>query len=399
MADGQLATRLVDRNGANKDYKTWDVTERQVLIEMTGPGRDRYHHYILFYRVEAAKWIILGPEGNLELYDLVADTVVVLMRATTFPEEGRPFLVLDKITESELGGWRARAAMLAEVHGVSAVAVAASLTAAGTAWRFGDTAHPQFGKTVAAEHFLDQRRIAVRGELGALQYDEGPPNGWRWTAVELVRAGDLEAWMVEKQAGAGRDPRLLDVKPKKGERLTFRAAAAHFDRSQTAVNLHKTLFGESPSACLEVVDGILASELEPPMFAVEYLNKSGTVTKSGISISFIYDILTLHYMAVYDRLNLYRLASAEHLCRHILQTQRAVKKAPKGPSFDGLGIYMRHAEALGGEIHAPTFGKYVSELQKVEGKALANERITWEEIEKAAAIHGKGGGKAGRETG
>eukprot|EP00974_Lingulodinium_polyedra_P005533 521272-Lingulodinium_polyedra.AAC.1 len=56
-------------------------------------------------------------------------------------------------------------------------------------------------------------------------------------------------------------------------------------------------------------------------------------------------------MCVYDKLNQWNLATAEHPSRRALMIQRAVKRNPRAPDFDGLGVYLaRRFDSAGGLI-------------------------------------------------
>ena len=71
----------------------------------------------------------------------------------------------------------------------------------------------------------------------------------------------------------------------------------------------------------------------------------------------------------------------EHLCRRLLQIQRAVQKSANNPDFDGLEGYMEHLRDPSKGIMAPTFDKYMAEQSKTKGQVLKNFRLYKDEQE------------------
>ena len=112
--------------------------------------------------------------------------------------------------------------------------------------------------------------------------------------------------------------------------------------------------------------------------------------RSGLGIALVHDISRLAYLAVYDGSDLFRLTTAERLALRVLEGQGAIKRQPRAPTFKGLEVYMRHAAATGGYVHAPDFNAHVSAtftrvtIQKEEGKVMANQRPQDEEASEAA---------------
>ena len=82
-----------------------------------------------------------------------------------------------------------------------------------------------------------------------------------------------------------------------------------------------------------------------------------------------------------DRVNSRQLASAEHRARRLLQIQRAVRKNPRNPEFDGLESFMMHMPSSAGVAHAPKFDKYIAEEQKTQAQILKQQRMQKEEVD------------------
>ena len=94
-------------------------------------------------------------------------------------------------------------------------------------------------------------------------------------------------------------------------------------------------------------------------------------------------------------------ALAEHLARKILQQQKDIGRNPTQPDFTGLEEYERHAAGATGEMHAPDWDKYVSDIQRNRSLIARNRRLEAEERELAAAAPKKGAraGKNGSRKG
>ena len=94
-------------------------------------------------------------------------------------------------------------------------------------------------------------------------------------------------------------------------------------------------------------------------------------------------------MSCVDRLDLKHSAAAEHLCRRILQIQRAIGRNPKAPDFTALATYMKHCDDLGGAVSAPEFDAYVAGVQKAEAMTMKAFRQSHEEEKSQATRRAK----------
>ena len=78
---------------------------------------------------------------------------------------------------------------------------------------------------------------------------------------------------------------------------------------------------------------------------------SGISPHAGIAIEHgvLFTILTL--MICYDLLNVLNLASAEQAARRILMIERAVRRSPKSPDFEGLDVLLSNQfDSTGGVL-------------------------------------------------
>ena len=84
--------------------------------------------------------------------------------------------------------------------------------------------------------------------------------------------------------------------------------------------------------------------------------------------------------------------------------QRAVKRNPRTPDFDGLDCFMSNALDVQGGIVTSEFEKHMSDVQRSEAQIMKQQRLAREETEaldkrKKHDKHdkGKGGGRGGGE--
>ena len=92
-------------------------------------------------------------------------------------------------------------------------------------------------------------------------------------------------------------------------------------------------------------------------------------------------ITILWLMACVDQLNVPACQSAEYLARRVLMLQRAVKRSPKAPDFDGLDTYVAHRLDNNGGLLSSDFDKFVAEHQKTEAIIAKSQRMHREEQE------------------
>ena len=92
-------------------------------------------------------------------------------------------------------------------------------------------------------------------------------------------------------------------------------------------------------------------------------------------------IIILWLMTSVDQLNVLACQSAEFLCRRVFMLQRAVKRSPKAPDFEGLDTYIAHRLDNQGGLLSSDFDKYVAEHQKTEVIIAKSQRMHREEQE------------------
>ena len=136
---------------------------------------------------------------------------------------------------------------------------------------------------------------------------------------------------------------------------------------------------EGPSATQKLCNVIADSGLEPQAFAEHFIITHGLQTRGSVAVEFRCLVFGLLSLAVVDRLNLPRLATAEHLSRRWLQLMKAIKRNNKSPDFEGLDGYLLH---LGGSqigVRTPAFDRWIMESQKTEAFIMKQARLVREE--------------------
>ena len=115
----------------------------------------------------------------------------------------------------------------------------------------------------------------------------------------------------------------------------------------------------------------MASGQEPPGYHSSWQNGSGVTAKSTACREHALLIHTIWLMRCVDSLDGANLASAEHLCRRILQIQRAVRRNPRAPDYEGLEGFTEHM--VDGAMGVPTadFDRHIAELQPVIQRAIS----------------------------
>ncbi len=369
---------------------TLDVAERQVLIRMDGADvGPRWWHHILMIHVDGARWITLDPQEDLSIDDLADETVVPLERATPFPAEGRPFFILEELTRERVQALRTRARSLAAIHGVP-VAVPATPVSEGI-WFFADPADDTFNHEIDTDIVGDPTRCIVRDAVALAQVDV---NGTKkWTVAEHVRPDDRADWVEAKRTGAGRDCRLLPAT--KTGRL-FREGARDLRRTKA---LPTTFRG--PPAVDEVVQSIVASGVEPPAYHLQWVSGSGVNGKSAAAREHLLLLYALWLLVCVDGLDATNMATAEHLARRFLMIERATRRNPRSPDYEGLASYMEHMVEGGHGLPVAAFDRHVAELQRAEAQILKQSRLAREEqvadAKRKPDPKGKGRGKEKEE--
>ena len=255
-------------------------------------------------------------------------------------------------------------------------------------WIFSDPGTENFNHEVDLAILADAARCLSREAAGIVHADIG---GTRtWTAMEHVQPRDRDDWLECKRTGAGRDPRLL---PTHKEARLFRDGVRDLKK---VIPLPKTFRG--PSAEQEIAGAVLASGVEPPAYHQQWVVRSGVGAKSAAAREHLLLLYALWLLVCIDGADIVNLSSAEHLARRIMMLERAVRRNPRAPDFEGLDAYMEHMVEGGRGLPLADFEKHISEVQKADAQIMKQARLAREESE-ADAKRRSGGGQPNKKKG
>ena len=80
-------------------------------------------------------------------------------------------------------------------------------------------------------------------------------------------------------------------------------------------------------------------------------------------------------------MNLPNIAAAEFASRRVLMIQRAVRRNPRNPDFEGLETFMAHAFDTSGGVVTTQFDAEMAEMRKTQAVILKSESLLKEESE------------------
>ena len=382
------AVTLAGPNRRPDERLTFDVTCRQVLMEITG-SPSNYEHTLLLERVQGSVWVTLDTDLNMSVEDISEFQLVILGRKSPFPLAGRPFLILAPLDRNRLMEFQSQARAMADLHrnplvtaGAAAGAVVAPDDVDGR-WYFADTGHPQFGTPVPIESLSVVEHVRREDECGMIKVMETGQQ-MRWTFMELVPSGKFKQWLTEKRQGAGRDKRLSPLPEVTGMVAIlplFRECSLHHTRpSVPMVSVY-----EGPSAYDELSAAIVGSGMEPLAYGMSLVSQCGLSPKGMAAATIKNIIFTIYLLSVRDRLNASELAAAEHLAGWALQIIEAHRNNPKQADYDGLEGYMVHMQEAGtGVLRAGKFANHIADKHKSHSFILKQFRLSQEEITSAA---------------
>ena len=374
--------------------KVQSIPLTQVLVDYFDDANFSWHHRLLVVELSPGRWIVVTPDGDIEVLDLASHRVLPLIPGGSFPARAvGDAYVFGAISNEDIERYQRDSLALARVMGVSNATVAGGLSPG--VWRVADPARIDFGETIPDADMAASESSVVREKIGLLR--RAQPDGTQvWFAVERVLNDDLEEWKDRKRSGPGRDLRIAS---------NFRDGRGHRDArlAQSIATFRDTSFKDwpfrGPKAVIETFNGVVKSGNELDGYDLFWTSRSGVAKGSSISITHRNIFAALSLLQRYDQTDLYNLAAAEFLCRWALQIQAAVRKNPKQPSFGGLDIYLSHSFDESGGIVTSDFKKFVAEEQKAEAIVLKQFRLWTEEVAaEDKKKKGKGAGKAGEES-
>jgi hypothetical protein len=365
-----------------------DIPERQVLVRYDGDANVTWHHRVLLHQIGGASWVVSTPDFDIQVVDLAAERVLALVRNAAFPARvGGDIYAFDNPADPmDLARMRAEGAAFAAVMGAPIAAGLPGLGAATIKWLYADPARATFGTEVDAQVMSTLESCVVKGASAlVLVAGSDPPV---WTFAERVSDDDAPLWKAEKQAGAGRDLRLGRPTQTKsdGPAVLLRDAVVKLVLVDGIPNFPF----RGVRAVKEYLSGIVASGYELSTFHGHWVRVSGVTASSGLAIEHSLLMMLLHLLVIFDGMNVYNLASAEHAVRRLLMIERAVKRSPRAPDFDGLEVYLSNTFDSSGGVVTSDFDRHIAEIKKSEAIILKQDRLWKEEQDHEAKKASRG---------
>ena len=351
-----------------------DVPESQVAIDFFDDEIYHWHHRLLLIRGAPGHWITCSPDHELEYMNLTSHRVVPLTRGGVIPERIRGnFYMFGEIEDEDLARIRSEALQLARVVGIDLTAAAAGVPSAPDRWIVADTAHEKFGIPIRPDLSADTTRFIFREAVGLANIGEVDDD---WVAIENVALTDHDSWTSSKQAGPGRDARLLPIKrTHRGVRRSSLSDA--LGQFQSVAQGDWPFRG--PRSLLEFLEGVEATGLDLPAYHGHWIKRSGVHPKASVAVEFGNILEVLRHLICYDQLDVTNVAGAELIARRALQIQRAVRQNPRQPSFEGLEAMLSTALDESGGVVTSKFDEYVATEQKNTATILKQQRLWREE--------------------
>ena len=367
-----------------------DVPEKQILVYFPNDNV-AWHHRLLIVPIKEAVWVVATPDFDVEVMNLAGMNIRALGRNVAFPAGlGQVYGFDNPIEAANLANVRAAGRRLAEVMGAPPAAIPGAAPARAANWRYADSAHDKFGSVVDQDLIGQPERVHYAGSSALLDED----GSGDWTFLQKVADEDLEEWHDEKRAGASRDARLgpsnRDVDGVR--RATLKEVLPELKRG-----LDNTLKGfpcPGPRVGPDFLTGVVATGHECLAYADHYKGTSGMNDKSGLAVEFTVLVAILHMLISLDQLNPANLASAELLMRRVRMIQKAVKRNPKVPDFEGLEVHLSHLLDARGGIVTTAYDRHIAEEQKAEAITLKQTRL-WRDEQEADAKRKSGKPAAG----
>ena len=234
---------------------TLDIAERQILLYVE-EDQNPWQHRVLIRRLGAsgARWIVITPDHGVEAVDLSTETVRALQRNTVLPEDcvDEGCYAFDPISEADMLRLRAESDALADVLGAPLVDPNVPEGHGTAIWLVSDTGSKLFNKEVPTSVTGATATFTFRQHVGIACIDGD------WVSCEFVEPDDRAEWLDAKRAGAGRDPRLIEVSRELGTgmRTTLREACPTYAKAASGAREGWPFKG--PDAVVELLHGILA---------------------------------------------------------------------------------------------------------------------------------------------
>ena len=137
--------------------------------------------------------------------------------------------------------------------------------------------------------------------------------------------------------------------------------------------LMASVMGENTAAPNGVIDA-----------ATPYANVAceGLNGQAGITVEHSVICTTFSLSIGYDTLNVLNLAFIDRTCRRLLMIERAVKRNPRAPDFEGLEMFLANGYDATGGVTTRDFDMFIAETQKNDAEIMKQTRL-WREEDNA----------------
>ena len=352
--------------------ETLDIVESQVCIAFDDDPNFRWHHRVLLVPSPTpGHWVAATPDGEIYLLKLGEFRVVALARAAAFPPRVRgQVYAFGALADADLANLRRDGRNFAKVLGFPFPAAQPGVEV--PRWIVADPACDQFGEELSLELITSADRFISRDAVALVMLSDAEG----WAAAENVQLSDEPDWKAEKRAGPGRDRRVL---PQTGSAAST-VSLAQLVALLKSVDVEDWPF-EGPKALVEFLAAVVSSGHSLSSYWGFWVAQSGVSRGSAVSQELKNIVEVLHHALVFDALDVSNLASFELLSRRALQIQRAVKRCPRHPSFEGLELMVSSRLDDSGGAVATKFDAWVADQQKARSTVLKQERMYREEAE------------------
>ena len=233
------------------------------------------------------------------------------------------------------------------------------------AWVVADPTHPRFAEVVDSQLLTNEATGLAFTTRGVVVLDNAE------TFVERIPLRELEDWKGKKGRELG-DIRLLgDHRDSAGRRkLDLNAAVAL---------MHAAEDKEFPIAGTRAAKELHESVSEGPgnflSYHAEWLRLSGVSGKSSSAHIHRHLCEVLRLMHSYDQVDASSLASAETICRWLIQVELAVERSPTSPDYSGLDIVAGTATLPDGRASTNRFNEWVTNRLKERAAIWKQEKL------------------------
>lgn len=188
------------------------------------------------------------------------------------------------------------------------------------------------------------------------------------------------------RSSLGKDHRVLLVsRDRRGvKRLSLTSALEQF-RPQAPAGWQF----RGPNAIVEFLEGIDATGLELAGYYGHWQRQSGIHSQSGAAAEFKKLLELLRHLIAHGQVDVSNLAGAELAARRCLQIQRAVRRSPRHPNFDGLDAMLSSALHETGGVVTSRFDAFVAAEQKDPAAILKQQRLWAGEQQADRKRHGE----------